>query len=193
MKNPKLLMWGGFFGAIIVVLIIVWVVYLKDENKMAELGKTYASWTVAEGKLTQFQARFPKEPEYASQDLPIPDSDQVMRQEIYVGGDDDMSYFVSATLYPAEISGDEEANLRQALDGMAKSIPEGEIISSSYTVPVSGANYLEYKIHSNANNLSFKGRLFLSARSLYQVYVSFPEAAYSEDKYTFFANSFEVK
>lgn len=193
MKNPKLLYWGSFFGAIAVVLIIAGVLYLKGENRMAELDKLYTSWKTVEGKIVGFQARFPGESEYAAQDLPIADSGEAVKQEIYVGGDENMSFFVSATLYPAEVTGKEEENLRQALGGVVKAIPSGEIISSKYEVPFSGSNYLEYKIHSAANNTSYKGRMFLSSRALYQVYTSYQEVAYDDDKYTYFTNSFQTK
>lgn len=193
MKNQKVLYLGSFFGAIAVVLIIAGVLYLKDANKMAKLGKTYADWKIVEGQTNPFQARFPGDPEYASQELPIPDSDQIMKQEIFVSGDDTMSYFISATLYPAEVTGDEEENLRTALEGVAGAIPEGEVVTAEFKVPFLGGNYLEYKIHSLENNTSYQGRMFLSTNSLYQVYVSYPEIGYNDDKYTYFAKSFEIK
>lgn len=193
MKNQKMLFWGSFLGAIIVVLIIAGVFYLKDANRMAKLEKIYTNWKTVEGKITNFQARFPDEPEYAAQDLPIADSDQKLQQEMYVGGDNDISYFVSATLYPAKVTGNEEENLKQALEGMVGVIPDGEIVSSSYKVPFAGANYLEYKIHSAQNDISYKGRMFLSSDSLHQIYISYKEIAYDDDKYTYFVNSFKVK
>ncbi|MDP3710843.1 MAG: hypothetical protein Q8R29_03960 [bacterium] len=193
MKNQKLLIWGSFFGAIAVVLIIMSVLYWKDANRIAKLEKIYADWKIVEGKITNFQASFPGKPEYATQDLPISDSGQTMRQEIYVGEDGGTSYFVSATSYPAEVTGKEEENLQQALDGIVKAIPGGEIVFSNYKVPFLGANYLEYKIHSAENTISYKGRILFSLNSLYQVYVSYKEVDYDDDAYTYFANSLQIK
>lgn len=193
MIYSKKFFWVSFLGGIAIAAAIAGVLYLKDANRMSKLEKAYAGWVIAEGKVTSFQARFPKEPEYAAQDLPIPNSGEKLQQEIYVGGDDELSYFVSATLYPAEVAGDEEKNLRGALDGMVRAIPGGEIVSSRYEVPFSGANYLEYKLHSTQNNTSYKGRMFLSSRSLYQTYVLYKELAYNDDKYTYFVNSFQIK
>lgn len=193
MKNPKLLFWGSFLGAIAIVLIIAGIFYFKDKSGMAELEKVYADWKTVEGQITKFQARFPGEPEYTAQDSPIPDLDQKIQQEVFVGEDDEMSYFISAVLYPSEILGNEEENLRQALDGVVKVIPEGEIIASEFKVPFLGKNYLEYKIHSSEDNIFYEGRMFLTSNSLYQVYVSYPETTFNNDKFTYFANSFEIK
>ena len=176
-----------------IAIVIAGALYFKDAQRMNKLEKIYAEWVTVEGKITSFQARFPKEPEYAAQDLPIPDTDQMMKQEIYVSGDDAMSYFVSTTLYPSELSGGEEENLKKAFDGMVQAVPGGEIIFSRFEVPFSGSNYLEYKIHSPTNNTSYKGRMFLSTKGLYQVYVSYQESAYNDDAYTYFVNSFQVK
>lgn len=193
MQNSRLLFWGSFGGAIVVVVIIVGFLFLKDSNRMADLEKKYPDWKTVEGGINSFEARIPGEPEYASQELPIADSDQKIQQEIYVSGDENMSYFLSATLYPEEITGDEEENLRQALDGIVQAVSGGEVVFSSYKVPLSGANYLEYKITSADRSTSYKGRILLSSSSLYQVYVSYAESAYDDDKYTYFTNSFQVK
>lgn len=193
MKNQKILVLISFFGAIGVALIVAGVLYLKDVNRMAKLEKLYTDWILVKGEITSFKVRFPGGPEYAAQDLPIPNSDQIVKQEIYVSGDDDISYFVSATLYPAEVTGDEEENLRKALDGVVKAIPGGEIVIVEFKVPFSGRNYLEYKLHSLENNISYQGRMFLTADSLYQAYVSFPDIGYNDDKYTYFVNSFEIQ
>lgn len=189
----KKIFWFSFLGGIVIAIAIAGILYFKDANRMSKLEKMYGGWVIAEGKVAKFQARFPKEPEYAAQDLPIPNSGNKLKQEIYAGGDDEISYFVSATLYPAEIPGNEEKNLRQALDGMARAVPGGEIVSSGYHAPFSGANYLEYKIHSVQNNTSYKGRMVLSAKALYQAYISYQELAYNDDAYTYFANSFLIK
>ena len=190
--NQKKLFYGGFIGTLAIVVIILGVFYFKGENRMAELGKVYSSWVDATGTISGFHARFPKEPEYATQDLPIEDSGEVIKQELFVGGSEQMSFFISSSRYPSDVDSSEE-NMRQALAGMVDAIPDGEIISSRYTVPFSGANYLEYKIHRTENNISYKGRIFLSSRALYQIYASYQELAYNDDEYTYFVNSFRIK
>lgn len=192
MKNPKLLILVSFFGAIAVVLIIAGALYWKDANRIAKLGQTYADWKTVEGQISRFQAKLPGNPEYASKDLPIPDSEQVMKQELYVSGDDITSYYISATLYPAEVMGDEEENLRQALDGIVKAVPDGLEVFANYKVPFRGANFLEYKIYSPPTNTAYQGRLFLTSNTLYQVYISYTEENYNDDVYTYFENSFSL-
>ncbi|QQG45169.1 MAG: hypothetical protein HYW89_04190 [Candidatus Sungiibacteriota bacterium] len=190
MKNQKLIIWGSFFGGIAVALIIAGVFYLKDANMMAKLGEVYADWQTVTGQISALTARLPGELEYITQDLPIPDSVQVMRQEVYVGSDGVMSYFVSATLYPSEVTGDEEENLRQALGGIVKAVPDGVEVFSNYKAPFSGANFLEYKIYAPPTNNAYQGRLFLTSNVLYQVYTSYAEENYNDDAYTYFTNSF---
>lgn len=192
MKNLRLVFWISFGGAILAVLAVVGFYYLKDARKMSELREFYGNWRPAQGKINAFQALFPKEPEYASQDLPIPESDKVIKQEIYVGGSDNMSFFLAASLYPEDITGGEEENLRSALEGMIGAMPDAKLISSRYVVPFSGKNYLEFEILSAGNEVRFKGREYVYGPSLYQVYASYPESAYSDNEYFYFVNSFSI-
>ena len=191
-KNPKLLFLGSFVGAIAVIIVVVAVMHARDQNRIANLAKLFTDWQTVAGKISRFEARMPGQPEYASQDLPLADPGQTMRQEMYVGGDTHMSYFVSATQYPSEVTGDEEQNLRASLGGMVNAISGGKIISSSYHVPFSGANYLEFEAYGtgNGNSASYKGRILLDAQSLYEAYVTYPKDSYSDAAYTYFVNSF---
>ncbi|OGZ08781.1 MAG: hypothetical protein A3D65_03210 [Candidatus Lloydbacteria bacterium RIFCSPHIGHO2_02_FULL_50_13] len=190
LEHTKAFFLISFFSGIAVVLIIVGVFYLKDANKMAQLGEVYADWQVVTGQISAFTARLPGETEYATQDFPLQDSEQVMRQEMYVGSDSVLSYFVSATLYPSEISGDEEGNLREAIKGSVQAVPDGLEVFANYKVPFRGANFLEYKIYSPPTNTAYQGRAFLVGNTLYQIYASFEEEDYNDDAYTYFANSF---
>jgi len=189
-KHPKKFILISFSAGIALALIIAGIIYLKDANKMSKLKEIYADWQTVTGQVNAFTARLPGEPEYAEQNLPLPDSNQFLRQEIYVGSDGVMAYFVSATLYPSEISGDEEENLREAIAGSIQAIPDGLEVFANYKVPFRGANFLEYKIHSSSSNISYQGRAFLTDNILYQIYVSFAEEDYNDDAYTYFANSF---
>lgn len=193
MRNPRLLFWGSFVGSILIVLAIVVFFSLQNSSRMSELSEVYADWSLVLGKVSPFEARLPKAPEYASEDLPIPGTEQKIRQEMYVSGSDDASYFVTATLYPEEVTGDEEENLTAALDGMMEAIPGAQVLSSHYTVPFSGSNYLEFESRNPANDTHYKGRLYLADRSLYQVYLSYPTASYNDDEYTYFVNSLTIK
>lgn len=190
----KKLFWGGFAGAIVVVIAIIVFVSLRSDSRMRELGEFYANWPVAQGKINNFTARFPQEPEYQSQELPIPDSDQSLKQEIFVGNSDRMSFFIAGTLYPSALTGDAETNLRTALDGMTNAIPDVQVVSSKFVVPFNQPHdYLEFEIKNSRNNTQYKGRIFAVDSALYQVYVTYPEAAYDDNEYTYFVNSFTIQ
>lgn len=188
--NNKKLFWGGFFGAIALFVIVVAFIQIRNQNRMKNLAEFFSDWSTVSGKITQFEARMPGEPEYASQDLPLEGSDKALQQEIYVSGEKAMSYFISATHYPFDVEGEEEQNLRLSLDGVIKAMEGGELVSAVYKVPFRGANYLEFEAKSSQNSTLYKGRIYLVDRSLYQVYVSAPQDGYNDAAYTFFTYSF---
>ena len=192
MKNPRLLFWGSFIGAIVIVVAVVALYSLQDSKRVSGLSEFYAHWPAVEGKVNAFEARFPAEPEYASENLPIPDSQQKIQQEIFVAGSKDMSYFVATSLYPEELTGDEEESLKTALNGMMQTIPGTQMLSSQYIVPFSGNNYLEFEFLNPDADTHFKGRVYLVGKSLYQIYTSYPKASYNDNEYTYFVNSFRI-
>lgn len=193
MKKTRILFWGSFLGGIALVGLIVLILSISQGNRMEKLEKMFPNWVSAEGTIASFQAKFPQEPEYASQEIPFTDSEGSIQQEIFVSGSENMSYFVSSAVYPVPLEGEEEALLRQSLGGMVQTFTEGEVISSNYVVPLSGPNYLEFEIHNIADDVFVRGRLFTASQALYQVYATYSKPAYNDDEYTYFVNSFAIQ
>ena len=193
MRNSKLLFWGSFAGALVVVALIVIALNVFQENRMAKLEKMFSNWVSVEGNIAPFEAKFPQEPEYASQEIPIPDSEGVIQQEIFVAGSEDMSFFVSPAVYPVALEGEEEALLRQSLQGMVQTFSQGEILSSKYAVSLSGSNYLEFEIRNIEDDTYVKGRLFISSQALYQAYATYGASSYNDNEYTYFVNSLVIQ
>ena len=193
MKKTKILFWGSFLGGIVLVGLIVLILNISQGNRMEKLEKMFPNLVSAEGTIASFQAKFPQEPEYASQEIPLADSEGSIQQEIFVSGSENMSYFVSSAVSPVPLESEEEALLRQSLGGMVQTFTEGEVISSNYVIPLSGANYLEFEIHNIADDVFVRGRLFTASQALYQVYATYSKPAYNDDEYTYFVNSFAIQ
>ncbi len=192
-KNPRLLFLGGFLGALAIIAIVVIALNVAQGNRMAKLEKMFAHWVPVQGNIAPFAAKFPQQPEYATQEIPIADSEQVVRQEIFVGGSDSMSFFASSAVYPADLEGGEEDLLSQSLNGMVQTFTEGKIISSEYVVPFSGPNYLEFELHNVSDDVYVKGRLYAAPRALYQIYATYEQPSYNDDEYTYLVSSFSLE
>lgn len=192
--KPRLLFWLSFGGTIVIIAAVAGIVALRGSNKTKELSDFYSNWKTVEGKVGSFTAKFPNQPEYASQDLPIPNSKQVLKQEIFVGNSNKMSFFATATKYPIEPKGDLETLLRASLDGVAKSIPEVQSVSGKFTVPLREPyNYLAFEIRSGQNATNYKGRIYLVGDTLYQIYATYPEGSYQDNEFANFENSFVIE
>ncbi len=199
MKNPKLLFWGSFLGAIALVIALILFFSFQNANRMKKLEAVFGNWVTVEGKTSPFTARLPGEPEYIERDLPISDSgqasqtEQVIKQEIYSGGTENMFYSIAASFYPWEVTGNEEENLRVALGGITQAVPDMKLVSANYKMPFSGKNYLEFETYNNARDTHWKGRMFITSRSLYHIYAEYKSTAYNDDEYFYFVNSFSAQ
>ena len=54
MRNSKLLFWGSFAGALVVVALIVIALNVFQENRMAKLEKMFSNWVSVEGNISSF-------------------------------------------------------------------------------------------------------------------------------------------
>lgn len=188
--------YGVFIGTIIVVLAGVMIFSRVEQGKIDELAQKFPDWIAVQGDLAPFEAFFPQEPQIEEFEQPIPDSDLVIKQKVYVAEVVlDMTYALSVAAYPSSLGGETEENLRDSLNGMVASLPDGELVSSRMIVPVSGEKSLEYLIHRKEVGPYLKGRLMLkNQNTLYQYWVSYlDESHYNDDAYTYFVNSFHSK
>lgn len=193
MANGKKLFWLSFIGGIAVVAAIFGFLYLKQSSKIEGLAKLFPDWVLVEGKATNFTARFPKNPEYITQELPIQDLNETVKQEVFSLENENLAYFVSASKYPVSIPGEEEDNLRMSLDGILGTVTEGKVLSSKIGSSLVGKKFLDFEIQNSADNTFFKGRLFIDGDKLFQITFSYGENSYNDNAYSYFINSFKVK
>lgn len=193
MANSKKLFWLSFIGGIAVVAAIAGFLYFKQSSKIEGLAKLFPDWVLVEGKVTNFTARFPANPEYITQELPIQGLNEAVKQEIFSLENENLAYFISASKYPLSIPGEEEDNLRASLEGMLSTVPGGKILFSKIGSSLAGKKFLDFEIQNSADNTFFKGRLFINGDKLFQVTFSYGENSYNDDAYSYFINSFKVK
>lgn len=182
----------AIFGGTILLVISGIIIYSQiQEGEMEKLSQKFPDWIVVRGGAAPFRALFPREPRTEESETPVPNSDIVLKQKVYVAEVPlDMTYALSTVVYPSSVGGDLEENLRDSLNGMMPTLPDGELMSSRMVVPLSGEKSLEFLIHRKEMNSYLKGRLLLKDAVLYQYWVTYGEDRYQEDAYTYFVNSF---
>lgn len=194
MKNQRKIFWISFVAGIIIVTGVVSFAYFKESRRIGELTKMFPDWVKVEGKISSFSAFFPKEPKYVTQDIPVPNSNGAVHQELFaLEVDKDTAFFVAGTIYPSAISGNAEENLRSSLDGMLNTVPKGQIVSSKFVRPIFGKDFLEFEIYGPTTDIYFKGRLYVSGNMLYQTNATFKKELYNKDVFDYFVKSFQIK
>lgn len=187
--NTKLY-YGIVAGVAILVIIGVVAYNQMQQSEYEKLSQKFQDWVEVKGTVLLYSTRFPKQPETGVQDIPVPNSDITIKQEMFSSSiPDAMNYIMIATSYPSEIPGDVEENLRSSLNGMLSSSPESKLVSSRLVVPVSGPKAMEYEI-LQPNGRTLKGRLILDKIALYNISVDYAAGAYDNDAYSYFVNSF---
>lgn len=185
--------WLSCGGAIVLAAIVIAFVASRDNKKADELAMKFPSWVSVSGTTATFTAKFPTQPQRQTQDLPVPNSDQILRQEVFsVESDTGISYTLFAIVYPIAMGGDEDGNLQTALQGMVKSLPSGATLTSSRMRTDSFGNNkaLEFVI-DGPSSPHMKGQLRLNGNTLYQIMVNYIDAAvFSDDAYAYFISSF---
>jgi len=177
----KKLIYGGIIVGLLLAGAIVFIVNSQQTRQLNALEDKFPGWTQISGKLMSFRARFPNEPTYATQDLPVPDSEVILKQELYTTEDNGSVYTISAMVYPSDIQGDEAENLRTALNGMVQAARGATLVSQEMHSTPTGKNYLEFTIKKEDH--FFKGRLFVSTRTLVQAFVEYSEQSFDNDAY----------
>lgn len=192
----KKVYYGIFAGTIILVIAGIMIFSKVEQGKLGELAKKFPDWVSVQGDLAPFDALFPQKPQAEENEIPIPESDLVIKQKVYVAEVAlDMTYALSVGVYPGSLSGEVENNLRDSLNGTIATMPDGELVSSRMIVPISGDKSLDYLIHRKEVGSYLKGRLMLKDQNtLYQYWVTYvDEDHYNKDAYTYFVNSFHAK
>ena len=195
-NGMKKIFWVSFIGAIVLVGIVIALVVSRDSKKTDELTAKFPSWVSVTGTTASFTAKFPSQPETQVQDLPVPNSDQILKQEVFATESDvGMSYTLAVIVYPATMGGDEEENLKTALQGMVTGLPSGAVLASSRMRTDSFGNNkaLEFVI-DGPSSVHIKGQLRLGGNALYQIMVNYLDSAgLNDDAYTYFIDSFIVQ
>ena len=182
MKNLTKIYWGAFIGTIVIVVGI----YAIWGNK----GTNTSSWIPIGDEGAGFMISFPREPEHGSQDIPIPDSTDVILQDSYtLIGDDEMRYLFIRSLQPVSLDGEEpQAVLQSALDGMLQTSPSNAL-QNFQPVEISGRPALKFSIVNSSNNTFFEGIITYKDKALYQAFVSYDESKKNETNLTAFLES----
>src|SRR3989338_3628321 len=147
-KSNKVLLVGGIIGGLFIAGVVVFFTTSRESQELKSLAAKFPGWVLVTGKLASFDAIFPKEPKYDSQDIPVPNSDLILKQEVYTLDDGGARYTVSAVIYPEDIPGDEGNNLHDALLGMVKSVAGALLLTEDRQSTLAGKQYIEFSIKS---------------------------------------------
>lgn len=141
-----------------------------------------------------FQISFPSEPGHQSQDIPIPEFDEVILQDAYtLIGEDEMRYLFIRSLQPVSLEDQEpQAVLGGALQGMLQTSPSNTL-QSSQPVEVSGRPALRFLIEDASANTFFEGIITYKDRALYQAFISYDNAEKNEANTDYFLLSFQIR
>lgn len=193
-KNPKFALWGSIIGTVVVVFAGIIVYQQMQKKEMAQLAARYSNWVEVSGTLKTYKALFPAYPETEVVDLPLPNSDQTAKQEVFIADTEkDGSYSLSAIVYPVDVeSSDKDKlndDLKKALNGVTNVIPDAKLISSRIDVPLEGPRSVEFIIENPETKTYLKGRIMLVKDTIYQIWIDSSEKEPNE-KYKYFINSF---
>ncbi|MDO8482557.1 MAG: hypothetical protein Q7S86_01910 [bacterium] len=188
-KSSKLVL-GGVTLGLLVAGVVIFFITSRETQGLESLAAKFPNWIPVTGKLVEFDAIFPKEPKYDAQDIPVPNSDLILKQEVYTLEDNATRYTVSAVIYPDDIPGDEGDNLHDALLGMVKSVPGATLEKEERRSTLAGKPYIEFSIKSG--DTLYRGKMLMASRTLLQLLVESPEKNFDLDASSYFINAFNT-
>ncbi len=180
--------YGGIIVGLVIAGVAIFFTTSREAQELKSLAAQFPNWVQVSGTLAPFDVRFPKEPKYVSQDLPVPNSNIILKQEVYSLDDEGSRYTVGAVVYPSDISGDVGDNLHDALEGMVKSIPGAVLVKEERQSTNTGTPYVEFSIKEN--EMLYKGRLRMMPRTLLQIIMESSEKSFNHDVYSYFVAAF---
>lgn len=153
-------------------------------------SRPFQDWREFISAIGRFKVQFPAEPQSADEELPVPDSQLVLKYNMYVSEEQGGGTFmVSLITYPEGLDTSKQENmLENVMNEMVKANPENRLRSLEFH-DFQGHTALDFLIESP--EVIINSRSFVVDKRLYLLTVIAKTKQYSADKFLYFINSFE--
>ena len=152
-----------------------------------------ADWKVVTTGDPKFSISFPDTATHETQNLTSPDGKMAIVRDTYMAQADPRAvYFLQMLKYSVSLENNTEDALRILIDGMVKTDANNELISVK-PIAVAGLRGMDFEIKDTKRDISYRGRVLVKAKILYQLYSAYETEQFSQTDFDYFLNSFTVR
>ncbi|SCA62910.1 hypothetical protein SCG7086_AF_00200 [Chlamydiales bacterium SCGC AG-110-P3] len=151
----------------------------------------YEEWRQYVSAIGHFRADFPTTPQTVSEDLPVPNSNLIVKSHIYVSEDiDGTTYMINVIVYPSDIqAGQTDRTLEKIMNDMVAANPTNRVRSVDFT-EFQGYRTLDFFIENP--QVYVNCRVFLVGKRLYLLVVIDKVEQYRDQDFQHFLEKFKV-
>lgn len=181
--------------AVVLVVGTGYVIYTNDETK-SDVGKKeenlFPGWVVVRGKQVNYEARFPLEPAFQTQETPLEEANGKIVQELHGAREESGdTYVLNVLIYPVPPKDDPHALLASARDEMLGAAQGAQLISSETGTTTDGNPSLTFVMQSE--NSFARGKFIIAGNALYDIHLVHDVKRYDAQAYEYFTDSLLVR
>jgi len=154
-------------------------------------SEPFEEWREFTSAIGNFRVMLPAVPLHAEESLPVPDSETVLKYNMYASETNDgATYMISLITYPEAIDTSKPENmLENVMNEMTSANPTNKLRSLNFHEYL-GHKALDFFIESP--EIVVSSRAFVSGKTLYLLTMIDKQEQYKEDEFLYFLNSFEL-
>ncbi|ACE06665.1 hypothetical protein Aasi_1361 [Candidatus Amoebophilus asiaticus 5a2] len=161
----------------------------KKPSSMA-FTQSLTTWKTFQPASKAFEIKFPTQPSYEKEELPIEDTKLKIKYECYESTTDQgVNYSVSHMNYPADVELT-EFDLNNFIEDIVQSSSSNKLLNSVESY-VGKHKAVDFLIQNRF--VYMRGRVILVGQTKYLLMSSYAEESYNEEQYKNFINSFSLK